>query len=210
MKKFIAIILALVMCLSLCACGAAAEPAIEPTTDAAEATTEAPNEPPLTEEQLMIMDVVKNVMAMEEFEVWEELYTQFTGEKAQNEGAIADVTHYQIPDFEGEKMDCYLINIPTDIGRWVNEEAEQGVLEESIYLFVDAESKTVYDSITTDAMNGASDTSTELGRAAYLMWIYSATQTGGYDGNYLNETETVTHMSGAEVEAMNKILTSKG
>lgn len=208
MKKLIAMILALVMCLSLCACGAA--PATEPTTEATtEPTTEAttaPTEPPLTETQLMVIDAVKELMAKEEFAAWEELYTQFTTEEAKNKPKVTDVTHYEIADFEGNKMDCYLVNVPVSIGHWVNEEAEQGAVEDAIYLFVDAETKTVYDSITTDALNISSNTKTELGRATYLMWIYAAMQTGLYDGNFLNDTEVVTHLTLAEIGGINRAL----
>ena len=211
MKKIIAMILALMLCLSLCACGdTAVEPTTEPTTEPTVATTEAPTEPPLTDVQLMIIDVVKELMAKEEFAVWGELYQQFTGEEAMNEPMIIDATHYEIADFEGAKMDCYLVNVPVNVGRWINEEEEQGTVEDSIYLFIDAETMTVYDSITSDAMNGTSDISTEIGRACYLMWIYSANQTGGYNGNFLNDSETVTHMTEDEVFRINKILTSKG
>ena len=211
MKKLIAMILALTMCLSLSACGSTpAEPSTEATAELTEATTEAPTEPPLTDVQLMIIDKVKELMAKEEFVVWEELYTQFTGEEAKNEGSILDVTHYEVPDFQGVKMDCYLVNVPVNVGRWINEEEEQNIVEESIYLFIDAETLTVYDSITADAMNGTSDISTEIGRACYLMWIYSANQTGGYNGNFLSDAETVTHMTEDEVYRINRILTSKG
>ena len=204
MKKFIAMILALVMCLSLCACGgAASQPATEATEEPTTETTTAPTEPPLTEDQQLVIDTVNDLMDMEEWAVWGELYTQFTGEEAKNMAHVTDVTRYEIADFEGAKMDCYLVNVPVTIGRWVNEEAEQGIVEDAIYLFIDNETKTVYDSVTTDAMNGTSDTSTELGRATYLMWIYSATQTGGYDGNFLNDSEVVTHMTEEEVTRIN-------
>ena len=209
MKKLIAMILALVMCLSLCACGAA--PATEPTTEATtepttEATTEAPTEPPLTDVQLMVIDAVKGLFAKEEFATWEELFTQFTTVEIKNEPSVKNVIRYEIEDFEGVKMDCYLVNVPVSIGLWVNEEAEQGTVENAIYLFIDAETKTVYDSITTDALNISSDTSTELGRATYLMWVYAATQTGIYDASLVNNTEVITSMTEEEIEEINAAL----
>ena len=106
-------------------------------------------------------------------------------------------------------MDCYLVTIAANIAHWVNEEAEQGAIDGQMFVFVDANTATSFDSITTDASNAQHDTTTEQGRATYLMWLYGEAQTGSFSGPYLNNSESVTEMSEAEVDAINDALTKE-
>ena len=206
MKKILALTLALAMCLSLCACGgnSSTESTTAPT---AEPTTEPiVTEPPLTEAQMLVIDAVNAKINSEEFASWENLYMEFTGTKTTLTPQVTNVTHYEIEDFDGVKMDCYLVTIAANIAHWVNEEAEQGAIDGQMFVFVDANTATSFDSITTDASNAQHDTTTEQGRATYLMWLYGEAQTGSFSGPYLNNSESVTEMSEAEIDAINDAL----
>ena len=103
MKKWLALLLAVVMVFSLSACG---EKGTE-STPAAEGSA-------LTAEQQMIVDAVSAQIQSENFAQWQELAEQFKG-SAPKAPEVTSVLHYEIGDFEGEKMECYLVNISADI-----------------------------------------------------------------------------------------------
>ena len=191
MKKWLALLLAAVMVFSLCACG-------EKGTE----STPAAQESALTAEQQMIVDAVSAQIQSENFAQWQELAEQFKG-SAPKAPEVTSVLHYEIEDFEGEKMDCYLVNISADIAWWDNEAAQQGTLEERYQLYVSSDGKTVMDSVTTDAGNFNGDTSTPEGRATYLLWIFGGMMDGTYEGSFLNDSETVIEWSADEVAIIN-------
>lgn len=209
MKKLLSIVLALVMCLSLCACGgngnteSTTAPTAEPTTEPIV------TEPPLTEAQMLVIDAVNAKINSEEFASWENLYMELTKTKVTLDPQVTNVTHYEIEDFDGAKMDCYLVTVAANIAHWINEEAEQGAIDGQVFIFVDVNTATSFDSITTDASNVQHDTTTEQGRATYLLWMYTNIQDGSYSGSYLNDSEIVTEMSAAEVDAINDALTKE-
>ena len=204
MKKIIALLLVSIMALSLVACGGKGEttPTEETKTTEETNTTE---ETKLTEEQQLIIDTVNTKMATEEVANWLSLCKDFTGEEAPAP-KVTNVTHYQIPDFEGVEMDCYFVTVTSKFAHWVDEEAQQGALDENLYLFIDSNTKNVVDYITTDAGNVTHDTSTEEGRVTYLLWIYGEVVSGNYEGDYLNNSETVTELTEADLEVINNNL----
>lgn len=186
MKKLLALLLVSIMALTLVACGGKEETAP-------------------TEEQQLIIDTVNEKLSAEEVADWQSQYKEFTG----NEAAapkVTNVTHYQHPDFDGAEMDCYLVTISSNFGYWINEEEEQGATVDNLYLFIDGNTKTIIDNITTDAFNVEHDTSTEKGRATYLLWIYDNINNGSYDDTYLNDSETVTELTDADLEVINSNL----
>ena len=192
MKKLLALLLVSIMALSLVACGGKGE-------------TTPTEETKLTEEQQLIIDTVNAKLSTEDVANWQSQYKEFTGNEA-TAPKVTNVTHYQIPDFDGVKMDCYLVTITSNFGFWVNEEAEQGATVDNLYLFVDGNTKATIDNITTDASNVEHDTTTEEGRATYLLWIYDNINNGSYDGAYLNDSETVTVLTDADLEIINNNL----
>ena len=147
MKKLFTLLLVSIMALSLVACGGKTEN--KPTEDGAT----------ITEEQQLIIDTVNAKLSTEEVANWQSQYKEFTGNEA-TAPKVTNVTHYQIPDFEGVEMDCYLVTITSNFGYWVNEEAEQGATVDNLYLFVDGNTKATIDNITTDASNAEHDTTT--------------------------------------------------
>lgn len=198
MKKLLALLLVSIMAISLVACGGKGETTPTEGTNATEVTK-------LTEEQQLIIDTVNAKLSTEEVSNWQNQYKEFTGNEA-TAPKVTNVTHYQIPDFEGVEMDCYLVTITSNFGYWVNEEAEQGATVDNLYLFVDGNTKATIDNITTDASNVEHDTTTEEGRATYLLWIYDSINSGHYDGAYLNDSETVTVLTDADLEIINNNL----
>ena len=182
MKKIFIIVLAVILCFCLTACGGK-----------------------LTEEQQLVADSVKTVLSSADYASWTALYKEFTGNDAKA-AEITDVTHYQIDDFDGDKMDCYLVSISADVAHWVNEELEQGAVEERVNLLIHAENGNVINSITSDVMNFNGDTSTHEGRELYILWIYSNMQTGGYSGAILNDSETLTVFEDKALEAIEKAI----
>lgn len=114
---------------------------------------------------------------------------------------VSAVIHYEIEDFEGEKMDCYLIDITAGVCH--------GALDGNTYtdsrygLFVSSDGKTVIDSITVDAPSFNGDTSTPEGRATYLLWLFGGMMDGTYEDSFLNDSETVTEWSADEVAIIN-------
>lgn len=198
MKKILALLLVSIMALSLVACGGKEE------TPPAEGTN-ATEETKLTEEQQLIIDTVNAKLSTEEVTNWLSLCKDFTGEEAPAP-KVTNVTHYQIPDFEGVEMDCYLVTVTSKFAHWVDEEAQQGAIDEKMYLFIDNNTKNVVDNITTNASNVEHDTATEEGRATYLLWIYDNISGGNYEGAYLNDSETVTELTEADLEVINNNL----
>ena len=179
MKKILCILMAIAMFVSLTACGSKT-----------------------AAEQKLIIDAVKAEIQSEDFAGWQELYKDFTGEEPAVP-QVTDVTRYQIPDFDGVKMDCYLVTVSGSFAHWYNEAEQQGAINETMFIFVDAASKKSYDSISTDAASVSHDTTTELGRATYLMWIHGEIATGSYSGSYLNDSETVTTLSADDLKFIN-------
>lgn len=191
MKKWLALLLAVVMVFSLSACG---EKGTE-STPAAEGSA-------LTAEQQMIVDAVSAQIQSETFAQWQQLAEQFKG-SAPKAPEVTSVLHYEIGDFEGEKMECYLVNISADIAWWDNEEAQQGSLVERYQLYVSSDGKTVMDSVTSDAGNFNGDTSTPEGRATCLLWMFGNMMAGNFQGNFLNDSETITEWSADELAVIN-------
>lgn len=192
MKKLIPVLLALIMALSICACGDKNESGEAGSTEAAVAESE------LTAEQQLVVDAVSAKIKSDEFAGWQKLAKEFSG----NEPKAAEVTaaaHYELEDFDGEKMDCYLVNVSADVAWWANEAAQEGASNTQFQLFVSSDGKTVLDSITTNAVNFDSDTSTTEGKATYLLWMYGAMQGGTYEGNFMNDIEKVTEMSAEDL-----------
>lgn len=207
MRKIVMLMLVFAMCLSLCACGG--NSATESTTaPAAEVvvTETVVTEPAFTEAQLLVINAVNEKINSEEFASWENLYMDFTGTKITMEPQVTKAIRYEIEDFDGVKMDCYLVAVGANLAYWVNEEAEQGAIDGQLYLFVDANTAATFDSITTNALNIQHDTATEQGRATYLMWIFANIEDGAYTGSFLNENEIVTEMTGEEIDAINGAL----
>ena len=193
MKKILVMLLAFILCFSFVACGGNTEsqaPADEPNVDE-------PKDP-----KQLVMEAVAQVIESQDFADWQTMYTGFTGNEAKAPKVTA-VSRYQIPDFEGVEMDCYLINVTADIGYWIDPVAVRGVALEDFLLFVDASGETVYDSISTKALEADHDTSTEEGRATYLMWLYDSTLRWDFDGYYLNDSEVLTEWTAEDLEAVN-------
>ena len=179
------------------------------TESTEEAVTEAELNKTAVDSKQLIIDSLSTKINSEEFAAWEDLYMQFMGVKTTKAPRITNITHYEIEDFDGAKMDCYLITVDANLAHWINEEAEQGSVDNYLHIFVDANTATMFDSITTDALGCQHDTATEQGRATYLMWIHAGLQDGSYNGNYLSDTEIVTEMSEAEIDTINDALTSE-
>ncbi|MDO4974166.1 MAG: hypothetical protein Q4E38_08160 [Eubacteriales bacterium] len=192
MKKTLALLLALVMVLSLCACGQKASENNAPVTE----------DNKLTAEQQIVVDAVKSQIHSDTFAAWQNLAKDFKGSEPKAPEVTA-VYHYAIDDFEGEKMDCFLVNISADVAYWMNEEAQQGIMNESYQIFVSADGKTVMDSISVDAGNFNGDTSTPEGRATYLLWMFGSMMNGSYEGNFINDRETVTKWTADEIAVIN-------
>ena len=194
MKKWLALLLAAVMVFSLCACG-------EKGTE----TTPAAEERALTAEQQMIVDAVSAQIQSETFAQWQELAEQFKG-SAPKAPEVTSVLHYEIEDFDGEKMDCYLVNSSADVARCHAGATHKGTLEERYQLFVSSDGKTVMDSVTTDAGNFNGDTSTPEGRATYLLWMFGNMMGGSFQGDFRNDSETITEWSAEELAVINENL----
>ena len=168
-------------------------------------STPAAQESALTAEQQMIVEAVSAQIQSETFAQWQELAEQFKG-SAPKAPEVTSVLHYEIEDFDGEKMDCYLVNISADVAWWFDEAAQQGTLEERYQLFVSSDGKTVMDSVTTDAGNFNGDTSTPEGRATYLLWKFGNMMGGSFQGDFLNDSETITEWSAEELAVINENL----
>lgn len=152
----------------------------------------------------IIANAVKATLHSEDFESWQNLYRDFTSqEPAAPE--IAAIMHYQIDDFEGEPVDCYLVDINADVAYWVNQEEARGATENHFQIFIDSNSGTTYDSMTLNSVNFDGDVSTDEGRANYLLWILSQAD-GGYNIIFLNENETLTMLTEDEVQQIKDLI----
>lgn len=189
MKKWIALLLAAIMALSLCACGG--------KNDNGAANGEGSG---LTAEQQLIVDAVRTEVQSEKFAAWQALYKEDMGSDPKAP-EVTTVLHYEIADFEGEKMDGYLVNISAGVRHGA---PDGNTYTDSRYgLFVSSDGKTVIDSITVDAPSFDGDTSTPEGRATYLLWIFGGIIDDSYHGNFLNDAETVTEWSADELAIIN-------
>ena len=189
MKKWIALLLAAVLCLSLAACGG--------KNDNGAANGE---DNSLTAEQQLIVDAVKIEVQSEKFTEWQTLYKNNMGSDPKAP-EVSAVMHYEIEDFEGEKIDCYLIDITAGV---CHVAPDGNTYTDSRYgLFVSSDGKMVIDSITVDAHNFNGDTSTPEGRATYLLWMFGGMMDGNYEGSFLNDREKVTEWSADEVAIIN-------
>lgn len=192
MKKTLAFLAALVMVLSLCACG----------SGKGSETTAAGTESKFTAEQQIVVDAVHTQLESDQFAQWQKLAKEFSGNDPKAP-EVTSVVRYEIEDFDGSPMDCYLVNISADVAYWVNEAAQQGAMLDQFQLFISSDGKTVTDSITTDACNGTEDTTTDEGRAIYLLWIFGNRMSGDYEGSFLNDSETVTEWTADEIAVVN-------
>ena len=156
----------------------------------------------LTAEQQIVVDAVNAQLHSETFAAWQSLAKDFMGSEPRSPEVTA-VYHYSVDDFEEEAVDCYLVNISADIGYWDNEEAGQGSLVGRYQIFISADGRTVIDSISTDAGNFNGDTSTSEGRATYLLWMFGNMMDGRYEGDLLNNQETVTIWADADLKVVN-------
>ena len=190
-KKVTCMLLVLCLCIGLCACGG--------TKSTVEQGTASP-----TAEQKFIAERVNKKLSEINFSNWQKLYKEFTGNMPR-ESEVTNVTHYQIDDFDGAAMDCYLVKVSADIAYWVDEASQQSAIENSICLFVDGTTNMVCDNITTDAMNIQHNTMTEHGRATYLVWIYANAQNGDFTGSYINDSETLTELSKEDLNIINEL-----
>ncbi len=179
----------------------AASPTAE-ESHAEETTQPTVPEVSLSEEQMLVLDTVQTVLGSEEFANRQSLYKDFTGDKPRN-AEIAKIVHISCDDFDGVAVDGYLVSIAADVAWWIDEAAQRGSTDDHFNIFIDSNSKTVYDSITTDAGNAEKDTTTDEGRAMYLLWIFGNTLDGSYEGNYLNDSETAVEMTADEISLIN-------
>ncbi|MBO5665960.1 MAG: hypothetical protein J6S45_00775, partial [Firmicutes bacterium] len=160
MKKILVLLLMLSLCFSFAACGGSEE---TPQPPADESTAVEPKS-----EKQIVMDAVNPLIQSQTFADWQTMYNGFTGEEPTTP-KVTGVVRYQIPDFEGVKMDCYLIDITADVGYWNDPVLMKGTALENFVMFVDANTETVYDSISTNAFNINHNVAEEEGRATYLM-----------------------------------------
>ena len=184
MKKWLALLLAAVMCLSLAACGG--------KNDSKGNS--------LTAEQQLVADAVRTEVQSEKFAAWQTLYKETTASDPKAP-EVSAVVHYMLEAFEGEKIDCYLVGITADVGHGAPD--GNTYMDHHYGLFVSGDGKTVIDSITVDAPSFNGDTSTLEGKATYLLWIFGGMMDGSYQGNFLNDSETLTEWSADEVAIIN-------
>ena len=157
----------------------------------------------LTAEQQLIVDAVTAQIHSDTFAAWQSLAKDFMGSDSRAPEVTA-VYHYSIDDFDDEKIDCYLVNISADVGYWSNEEAQEGALLDRYQIFISADGKTVMDSISTDAGNFNNDISTSEDRAIYLLWMFGSMMDGSYKGDFVNDRETVTIWTDADLSVVNE------
>ena len=60
------------------------------------------------------------------------------------------------------------------------------------------------DSISTDAGNFNNDISTSEDRAIYLLWSFGNMMEGSYEGDFVNDGETVTIWTDADLSVVNE------
>ncbi len=153
-------------------------------------------------DQQLILNAVYAILDSEDFSNWQSLYQEFTG-SAPRSAEIAKIVHFSIADFDGKAVDGYLISIAADVAWWHNEAAQEGITANHLNIFFDCNSYTLYDSITTNAGNAEMDTTTDNGRATYLLWMFGNILNGSYEGHYVNDTETVVELTAEEIALLN-------
>lgn len=159
----------------------------------------------LTAKQQRIADAVTAELHSEKFAAWQASYGENSWRDPQPP-KVATVLHYFVPDFEGEEMECYLVDISADVCYTdANGEAQR---DSHYELFVSSDGTRVYDSITADIRNYRWDVSTFERRAAYLLWILESMIDGNYNGSgyFLNDTERVSKWSSGDLAILNSYL----
>ncbi len=152
-----------------------------------------------------VAEAVKLAAASEEFIARQELFKEFTG-STPDKAEVKRALHYQLEDFEGEKMDCYLVEISTDTAYWSNEAANEGAIEYSYYVFVNTESGVSYNSIALDSNNYNGALSTDEDKASYLLWSFSNSPADSEYINLMNDEEIISWLSEAEIFFLNESL----
>ncbi len=152
-----------------------------------------------------VSEAVKASVATEEFAAMQELFREFSG-SVPDSPEVTRALRYQLEDFEGENMDCYLIEISADMAHWVNEAAAEGIVEYSFHVFVDAETGVAYDSIALDSLNYSGALSTDEDKAAYLLWIFANSPADAQHISFMNNTESISWLSEAEIYFLNEEL----
>jgi len=156
----------------------------------------------LTEEQQRIADAVSGILRSEEFALWQQNYKEMHGKPRAAE--VSGAVRYQIGDFEGEKMDCWLVSVSADVGIWMSDGG--GMALSNFQIFVDAQTGAVYDLISADAGNFDGDVSDDEGKAVYLLWNYMNDVNDPFEGPYLNSSEIITELPEADIDAVNDYL----
>lgn len=156
-------------------------------------------DPALTEEQQRIADAVSGILRSEEFALWQQNYKEMHGKPRAAE--VSGAVRYQIGDFEGEKMDCWLVSVSADAGIWMQDGG--GMALSNFQIFVDAQTGAVHDSISADAGNFDGDVSDDEGRAVYLLWNYMNDVNDPFEGSYLNSSEIIAELPEADIDAVN-------
>ncbi|MBR0040907.1 MAG: hypothetical protein IJP64_05970 [Oscillospiraceae bacterium] len=142
----------------------------------------------LSAQQLGIVAAVRTHLQSEELAARQALYRELTGTSPRSEVRVTDVIHYEVRDFEGVPVDCYLVNIAAHVA-WLDQEDGTPHLDSQYQLYLSSDGKTVVDSISIDVIRFDDDVSTEEGRIRYLLWAFGAM----VDGNtnfILNDMET--------------------
>lgn len=156
----------------------------------------------LTEEQQRIADAVSGIIRSEEFALWQQNYKEMHGKPSDAE--VDEVIRYQTGDFEGKKMDCWLVSVSADVGIWMQDGG--GMALSNFQIFVDAQTGAVYDSVSADAGNFDGDVSDDEGKAVYLLWSYMNDVNDPFEGPYLNSSEIITELPEADIDAVNDYL----
>lgn len=156
----------------------------------------------LSAEHQLIADALTAVYSSDLVKQCQSDYKSMAGGIARDP-EITDVIRYQIGDFEGEKMDCWLIYIAADIGM-----ADRNMVTNNFQVFVDITTGAYFDSLTVDAMGYAGGSLDDLqGKATYLLWGYgNAMNTPGGANSLLNSSEIITDMSHEDIDAINSYL----
>lgn len=139
-------------------------------------------------------DAIDSVLNSEAFVDSQNLYAEFTDQEPKVP-EVVEVLDYKIDDFDGVKMHCMLVHISADVAFWIDKDAEMGAIEDDFYVLIDSETDSVYDSISTNALNCEHDTTTMLGRATYLMWMYDGMVNGSGAEYFVNDSETVVKLT---------------
>ena len=224
MRKIVPLLIAAALAFSLTGCGASDEmtalreevaslrervavletrvSALQQAPSAPSGEVSAEQAPALSEEHQRIADAVTAVLGSDLMAQCRKDYADMMG-STPREDDIADIIRYQIGDFEGEKMDCYLVNVHADIGM-----ADKNMLLNSFQIFVDAATGEYYDSLTVDAIGYMGGSLSSLkDKATYLLWGYGNMMSGNSGaGSLLNSSEIITELSADDVDAINNYL----